>query len=150
MKDDRDDEFFTPAQESGIIEAIKKAEKNTSGEIRVHVENGHDDKDVLHRAGEVFAILGMDRTELGNGVLLYIDLKHHRFAIWGGRGIYELVPEGFWDQTYNLARWHFKNGEITEGLCRAIEQVGEKLKYYFPYRDGDVNELPDEISKGNV
>ena len=76
MKDDRDDEFFTPAQESEIIEAIKKAEKNTSGEIRVHVENGHDDKDVLHRAGEVFATLGMNRTELGNGVLLYIDLPY--------------------------------------------------------------------------
>lgn len=86
MKDDRDDEFFTPAQESEIIEAIKKAEKNTSGEIRVHVENGHDDKDVLHRAGEVFATLGMDRTELGNGVLLYIDLKHHRFAYGAGAG----------------------------------------------------------------
>lgn len=79
-------------------------------------------------AGEVFATLGMDRTELGNGVLLYIDLKHHRFAIWGGRGIYELVPEGFWDQTYNLARGHFKKWGNNRRLVQGHRTGGGKTE----------------------
>jgi len=33
------EEFLTPIDEQEIVAAIKTAEKNTSGEIRVHIEN---------------------------------------------------------------------------------------------------------------
>ena len=35
-----------------------------------------------------------------------------------------------------------------EGLAEAVRMTGEKLKVHFPYKEGDVNELPDEISFG--
>ena len=144
------DDFFTSAQENEIVEAIRRAERETSGEVRVHIEDGDPSVEVLDRAAEVFNLLGMTQTALKNGVLLYLDITHHRFAIWGGQGIYEVVPHDFWDATYAAAIGLFRQGKITEGLCAAIEQVGIELREFFPYSQDDVNELPDEISKGRI
>ena len=135
--------FFTPQQEASIVEAIRRAEKSTSGEVRVHIEE-------LRRAAEVFDALGMTATALHNGVLFYLDIRNHRLAIWGGQGIYEAVPHGFWDEEYRLIARAARRGKLAEGLCEAIEQVGEKLRTYFPYQTDDINELPDEISKGRI
>lgn len=143
-------DFLSPDGEREVIDAIRCAEKNTSGEIRVHIEAGDGLLPPLVRASRVFEILGMHHTEKGNGVLLYIDVAHHGFAIWGGRGIDEVVPEGFWNGIYILVRDNFRSGKITQGLTEAITQVGTLLKEFFPYQSDDVNELPDEISRGNV
>ena len=143
-------DFLSSEDEKKVVEAISRAEKNTSGEIRVHIEEGDGILPPLVRAEKVFYILEMQKTQLGNGVLLYIDVRHHTFAIWGGKGIYEVVPQDFWNQIYQTITAHFKKGEVRQGLCNAIEQVGEKLKYYFPYQSDDINELPDEISKGTI
>ena len=40
------DEFLTAEQEQSLIEAIGVAEKNTSGEIRIHIEKKTDLLDV--------------------------------------------------------------------------------------------------------
>ena len=93
--------FFTPQQEASIVEAIRRAEKSTSGEVRVHIEEGDLRVEVLRRAAEVFDALGMTATALHNGVLFYLDIRNHRLAIWGGQGIYEAVPHGFWDEEYS-------------------------------------------------
>ncbi|MDD4820037.1 MAG: TPM domain-containing protein [Flavobacteriales bacterium] len=143
-------DFLSPEEEKKVVNAISRAEKNTSGEVRVHIEEGDGSLPPLVRAEKVFYLLEMEKTQLGNGVLLYIDVRHHTFAIWGGRGIYDVVPQNFWDQTYHTVADFFRKGKRCEGLCVAIEQVGEKLKYYFPYQSNDINELPDEISKGTI
>ena len=150
MKDDRDDEFFTPAQESEIIEAIKKAEKNTSGEIRVHVENGHDDKDVLHRAGEVFATLGMDRTGTWQRRIAVHRSEAPPFCHMGRARDIRTRPGRVLGPDVQPGARAFQKWGNNRRLVQGHRTGGEKLKYYFPYRDGDVNELPDEISKGNV
>ena len=143
-------DFLSPEGERSVIEAIGRAEKNTSGEIRVHIEAGDGLLPPLVRASRVFETLGMHATQQGNAVLLYIDVAHHGFAVWGGRGIDAVVSEGFWDETYMLVRTYFREGKMAEGLVKAIEQIGVQLKEYFPYQSDDVNELPDEISRGNV
>lgn len=94
--------FFTPQQEASIVESIRRAEKSTSGEVRVHIEEGDLRVEVLRRSAEVFDALGMTATALHNGVLFYLDIRNHRLAIWGGQGIYEAVPHGFWDEEYRL------------------------------------------------
>lgn len=142
--------FFTPQQETEIVAAIRRAEKATSGEVRVHIEEGDLRIEVLRRAAEVFDALNMGATALGNGVLFYLDIRNHRIAIWGGQGIYDAVPHGFWDDEYALIAAAGRRGKLSQGLCQAIEQVGEKLRTYFPYQTDDVNELPDEISKGHI
>ena len=140
-------DFLTPSQEKQIIEAIKLAEKSTSGEIRVHIENSTE-KPPMERALEVFYLLKMDATNLKNGVLFYIAVESKQFAILGDEGISNKVPENFWDTEKELVLSHFSKGEFTKGMELAILEVGKKLKEFFPYQSNDTNELSDEISKG--
>lgn len=139
--------FLTVEEENLIVDAIKLAEKNTSGEVRVHVEKSTD-KLPFERATEVFHELKMDTTELRNGVLFYVAVESKKFAIIGDKGINDKVPNNFWDAEKDLMLSYFKKGEFEKGLELAILEVGEKLKEFFPYQSDDTNELSDEISKG--
>lgn len=139
--------FFSDEQKTQITEAIKQAEFNTSGEIRVHVEN--DCKiDVLDRAAVIFNKLQMHKTEQRNGVLFYVALLDHKFAILGDAGINAKVPVGFWNEINDTVITHFKKVEYTDGLTKGILMAGEQLKKHFPYKANDVNELSDDISFG--
>lgn len=134
------------AGEKRVVDAIKAAEKNTSGEIRVHIEEDSD-KEPLDRALEVFEKHGMHNTELRNGVLFYVCTKSHRFAIIGDEGIDEKVSDDFWESTKDRVIKSFVSGEFAEGLALGIQEAGNQLAQYFPYQDGDKNELSDEISR---
>ena len=141
-------EFLTKAEEQEIIEAIVIAEKNTSGEIRVHVEE-NSTKPSMERAKEVFHILKMDATELKNGVLFYICTATKSFAILGDKGINDLVGADFWNSTKDIVIEKFKEGQYKDGLIKGILEAGEQLKKYFPYNhEGDMDELSNEISRG--
>ncbi len=137
--------FFPPEEEDRIIQAIQQAERNTSGELRVHLEEDCRG-DVMKEAARIFQKLGMHKTAARNGVLIFIAPERRQFAIIGDRGINEKVPPDFWAQERDLMREHFKRGEFTEGVCAVIGQIGEKLQAYFPYQSDDENELPDDIS----
>lgn len=141
-------EFLTEEQEQQVIEAIQKVENQTSGEIRVHIEESCD-KDPLERAARIFHELGMDQTELKNGVLIYVASEDHKAAVYAGKGIHDQVEEGFWDDVLNTLIEHFKKEEFEEGIEAAVHKVGPKLKELFPYRKGDTNELSNEISYEN-
>ena len=139
---------FTKEQKEAMVAAIQKAEKDTSGEIRVHIEN-RSKIEVLDRAADVFAELKMHKTALRNGVLIYVALLDHKLASLGDAGINSKVPTGFWDSIKTNMVEKFKQGAITEGICEAVITAGEQLKAYFPYQEDDVNELPDDISFSN-
>jgi len=141
------EDFLTASQEQQIIEAIKTAEKNTSGEIRVHIEKGTE-KPPMERALEVFYFLKMDTTKLRNGVLFYIAVESKKFTIIGDEGINNKVHENFWETEKDLMQTHFLKGEFSTGIELAILEVGNKLKDFFPYHANDTNELSNEISKG--
>jgi uncharacterized membrane protein len=140
------EEFLTAEQEQTLIAAIKDAENNTSGEIRVHIEKTSNEPP-MERALEVFRFLNMDDTALRNGVLFYIAVESKKFAIIGDEGINKVVPTGFWDEEKELVLSYFKKGDFSTGLELAILEVGKNLKKYFPYQSDDTNELSDEISK---
>ena len=131
-----------------IVEAIKQAELNTSGEIKVHIEN-HCRGDVEQRSITVFNKLKLNETKLRNGVLIYLAIKDRKFAILGDEGINNVVENGFWDDVKDMMLSHFKKGNFTEGLEQGILRCGEKLKTYFPYQTDDTNEIPDDISYEN-
>ncbi|MFA5299378.1 MAG: TPM domain-containing protein [Lutibacter sp.] len=141
------EDFLTTAQEQAIIKAIEVAEKNTSGEIRVHIEK-NTELPPLERALEVFHLLEMNKTELRNGVLFYVSVESKKFAILGDEGIHIKVKENFWDAEKELMLSYFKKEEFSKGLELAIIEVGNKLKEFFPYQSNDTNELSNEISKG--
>ncbi len=139
--------FFKAREKEAILNAIGDAEKNTSGEIRVHVESCSGIDPVV-RAETVFKNLGMANTELHNGVLIYLAVKDRKFAIIGDEGIHRAVPSGFWDETKAGMEQLFRAGKFLEGVCLGIRLAGENLARYYPCLAGDVNELPDEISEG--
>ena len=141
------EDFLTAEEEQEIVTAITIAEKNTSGEIRVHIENSSK-KPPLERAKEVFLSLEMDKTEAKNGVLFYIGVADKSFAIIGDQGIDNKVEADFWNVTKDAVISHFKNQKYKDGLVAGILSAGERLKKYFPYQENDSNELSNEISKG--
>lgn len=124
--------------------SIEWAEKATSGEVRVCIESVCE-KDAYERAVECFIDLDMQNTKLRNGVLVYVALDAHKFAIIGDTGINKLVADDFWDSTKSLMLEKFKSGEIAEGISIGIIEAGKQLKKYFPYQSDDLNELPDDI-----
>jgi len=137
--------FFSKEQQDLILAAVKEAEKDTSGEIRVHIETNCPE-DVLDRAAWIFKKLGMHKTAVKNGVLFYLAVEDKKFAIIGDAGINSKVPAGFWDSISELLKKNFKTGYFTEGLSEGIILAGRQLKTHFPYQKDDVNELSDEIS----
>ena len=137
--------FFTKEEQQKIVAAIKEAELNTSGEIRVHIEN-HCKEEALERAAEVFYDLKMDRTAARNGILFYLAVKDHKFAIIGDEGINREVEHDFWNDIKDEIISNFKENKFAEGLIAGILKCGDKLKKYFPHQNDDVNELSDEIS----
>lgn len=139
--------FLTNEEEQEIVAAISMAEKETSGEIRVHIEKTTS-KVPYDRALEVFVELKMHETELKNGILIYLAVADKQFVICGDKGINDVVPTDFWDTTKDAMLSHFKNSDFKQGLIDGIQKAGNQLKNYFPWQEGDTNELSNEISKG--
>lgn len=137
--------FFSKEQQAQILASVREAEKETSGEIRVHIESSLKG-DLLDRAAWLFNKLGMYKTAERNGVLFYLAIDDRRFAILGDAGINAKVPAGFWDSISEHLMKNFKEGKFTEGLSEGIILAGKQLKSHFPYTKDDVNELSDEIS----
>lgn len=141
------EDFLTRNEEEEIIEAIRSAERNTSGEIRVHLETSCEG-DAVERAVKVFDFLHMNNTRFGNGVLIYVAVEDRSMVILGDEGINKAVPNNFWESTKDTILAHFKNGAIKKGLVMGIHEAGEQLKAHFPYRPDDRDELSNEISTG--
>ncbi|SDR98186.1 TLP18.3, Psb32 and MOLO-1 founding protein of phosphatase [Formosa sp. Hel1_31_208] len=141
------EDFLTAQEEQEIIEAIRKAEMNTSGEIRIHIEH-HSEHDAFERAMEVFHFLKMDNTKLQNGVLIYLAIDDRTFVIYGDKGINDVVPKEFWNSTKDVMQNHFKTNRFKDGLIEGVLKAGEQLETHFPWNHNDRNELTNTISKG--
>jgi uncharacterized membrane protein len=136
---------FNEDEQQLIRHAIERAEKNTSGEIRICVEKTCSE-DPLNRAAGYFFKLEMEKTKLRNGVLIYLSTDDHKFAIIGDAGINQVVPPNFWDETKEAMLACFKEGNLAQGIITGIDRAGKKLQQYFPYQTGDKNELSDDIA----
>jgi len=140
--------FLSKKDEKEIVAAIGKAEKNTSGEVRVHIE-AHTDEDHFEHALKVFQQLEMHKTELRNGVLIYIAVNDHQFVILGDEGINKAVPDDFWESTKDIMQKHFRKGHFKTGIIEGVLKAGLELKAHFPYQEDDQDELSNEISKSS-
>ena len=141
------EDFLTPNEEQEIVEAIRLAELNTSGEIRVHIESSANG-DAAKRALELFHFLKMDNTKLQNGVLFYVAVTDRHFVIYGDKGINDVVDTNFWNSTKDIMQAYFKKNQFKDGLVNGIKRAGLELQAHFPYFDNDTNELSNAISKG--
>ena len=142
-------EFFSAEDKAQIVEAIRMAEKETSGEIRIYVESKNPFVDPIDRAAEVFFKLKMQDTDHRNAVLLYIAMKHHELALFADEGIYQKAGATYWDNAVKNMIAQFTKDNISNGIEQCVRQIGETLKEKFPYiPTEDKNELPDEIVFG--
>ncbi len=140
--------FFSKEEEERMVEAIRSAEKQTSGEIRLFMEQRCAFLNPLDRAKEVFAELEMFKTKDRNAVLLYIATKDQQLAVLGDEGIYQKMGQAFWDSEVKLILSEFKQHHFIDGVCKIIGDVGVALKENFPYESDDKNELDDGIVYG--
>lgn len=140
------EDFLSKKEEEEVVEAIRTAEKQTSGEIRVHLEKSSGG-DIWNRAMEVFHLLKMDNTKDANGVLIYVAVEERNFVIYGDKGINDVVPKDFWESTKDAIVAQFKKGHYKQGLIDGIHKAGEQLQKHFPWEEGTVNELSDKISR---
>ena len=134
----RPEDFLTADQQKTVVDAVRFAENGTSGEIRIHIE-GECNTTPLKRAEELFGRLGMHKTKLRNGVLIYVACNSKVFAIIGDKGINEVVPENFWEDVIRIMSIRFREGRFAEGLAEAVAASGEKLKRFFPVSKDDIN-----------
>jgi uncharacterized membrane protein len=142
-------DFFTQEENKQLVDAIQKAEHQTSGEVRLFVESKCKYVDALDRAQEIFAGLKMHETELRNATLIYVAIKDKQAAVFGDQGIHQKVGEQYWKDVVSKMLLQFRNQKLADGICQGIHDLGEALKSHFPYNsDTDKNELPDEIVFG--
>ena len=142
-------DFFSAEEKARIVEAIRVAEKETSGEIRIYVEGKNPFMDPIDRAREIFTELKMHNTLHRNGVLLYIAMKDHELALYGDEGIYNKVGAEYWDREVKAMIGKFTKESIVSGIELCISDIGQTLKETFPYEETtDKNELPDDIVFG--
>jgi len=138
--------FFSDEEKARIVESIRAAESETSGEIRVHLSSGPCRSGVLNSAAHWFEKLKMHKTKLRNGVLFFLSIKDRQFAIIGDVGINLCVPDNFWEDIKNQMFVRFNEGLFADGLSEGIRMAGEHLKVYFPVQKDDVDELSDDLS----
>jgi uncharacterized membrane protein len=143
------EEFLTEAEKQRVVSAIKEAERQTSGEIRLFIESHCRFVQSLDRAEELFFQLKMTETAERNATLIYVAIRDHQAAIYGDKGIHEKVGTAYWQEEIGKMFDHFRKNELAEGLIHVITDIGEALRQHFPYNSStDKNELPDEIVFG--
>lgn len=141
--------LFAEDENVRIVDTIRKAEQQTSGEIRVFIESRCRFVDPLDRAAEIFWNLKMDHTAHRNSVLVYVAVKDHQFAIFADTGIHQKLGNEFWQNEVQLMTRHFKEHHYLEAILKVIEDTGAALAQHFPYDPhADKNELPDDIVFG--
>ena len=145
----RKKEFFTAEEKQLIVDAVRSAERMTSGEVRVFVESKCPYMDAIDRASQLFFKLEMERTDDRNGVLIYVATKDRQLAVFGDGGIHKKVGDEYWKNEVNKMIQAFNKDNYAEGIRQVITDVGQTLTKHFPYNnDTDKNELPDDIVFG--
>lgn len=139
-------DFIDEAGQRRVAQAITRAEAHTTGEICVHVTPHGHHSDILVDAEHAFNRLQLFRTRERNAVLVFVAYADRRLAIIGDKGINDVVPAGFWDDTVAQLIVHLKNGNATDGICNAVATIGEKLARFFPATRNDINELSNEVT----
>ena len=144
----RTKEFLSRLDHDRIVQAIKAAEAQTSGEIRVYVQRGRIEDDPLVAAQRRFQELGMQKTRERNAVLIFVAPRAQKFAVIGDEAVHQKCGAEFWQQLVDAMRHHFQKENFTEALVKAIEDTGYLLASHFTTTPDDRDELPDEIIEG--
>ena len=141
--------FFSDEERQLIVDAVRTAERRTSGEVRIFVESRCPYMDAIDRAAEVFLKLQMHKTVERNAVLIYVAITDRQLAVYGDEGIHKRVGQEYWDREVKQMISSFNRENYAEGIRDCVTDIGEALHEHFPFNnDTDKNELPDNIVFG--
>ena len=140
------DKVLHPTDQQKIVDAIRAAERVTSGELKVHVELRCPGGDAYKRAVTLFQRLGLTKTKERNAVLVYVATRDRKFSILGDSGIHEEVGSAFWAEAVQRMKVAFARGAFGEGIAGAVQSVGQRMAKKFPHKADDVNEIDNEIT----
>ena len=129
-----------------VLEAIRRAEAGTSGEIRVLIAR-HASADPLASAQAYFRSLGMAHSAHRNGVLIFVAPRSRSFAVIGDSGVHEKCGDAFWTALAKAMGEHFRRGDFNEGLVHGIERAGDMLARTFPRSKDDPPAGPPEADE---
>ena len=138
-------EFLSKLEHDRIIEAIRKVESKTSGEIRVLIQRGKLNSDPFVAAQRKFHRLGMHKTRERNAVLIFVAPRVHKFAVIGDEAIHKQCGDEFWQGVVEKMRIHFQNEKFSDAVIEALKEIGTVLARHFPKTGEDTNELPDDV-----
>lgn len=115
-----------------IVQAIAAAETGSTAEIRVHLSRRLFEKAPLKRAFRLFDRFGMSRTQHRNAVLLYINLRRHRFAIVSDQSADQTLGGTYWKEFARGLAEDLRATDPERAIAQAISRLGEKLRLHFP------------------
>ena len=138
-------DFASAADLDAVAAAVAQAEARTAAEIRVHLDH-RCAGEPMARAVAVFERLGMHRTALRAGVLVYIAVADRKLAVIGDAGIHARVGQEYWDRIVGRVLAFLREGHAREGLVEAVGEIGTALAEHFPRDRDDRNELSDRVS----
>jgi uncharacterized membrane protein len=138
------DRLLHPTDQARVLNAVKAAERLSSGEIKVHVEARCRGGDAPARAGELFRALGLQRTEKRNAVLIYLAVRDQLFALHADSGI--AADAAFFEGASRALANGLKRSAFGDGLVGAVQAIGHKLAARFPRAADDRNAIDNEIT----
>jgi len=136
--------FLSRIDDGAVVAAIVRAEKKTSGQIRVFVSH-HKVVNAVSAAQRHFLRLGMDRTRGHNAVLIFVAPKSRQFAIIGDQAVHERCGEEFWKRVAGEMTEYFRQSQWTRAIVHGVATAGSVLAEHFPSEPGGGNELPDRV-----
>ncbi len=138
-------DFLNQLRHDDIVAAIRDAERQTSGEIRVFITRKPVD-DPVSAAQSAFVHLGMEKTRERNGVLIFVAPRAQKFAVIGDSAVHAKCGDVFWQEMKDAMADHFRKSEFTQGIILGVKKAGALLAQQFPHRRDDQNELPDDVA----
>ena len=117
--------------EDKIAEAILDAEARSTGVIVVEL-SPRARGGVRKAAERSFERLRLHRSPHRNNILLFVVPSRREFAIVGDAGIHSKVGQEFWDRLAAVVGQDIRNADLTTGLVRGIEEIGQQLAAHFP------------------
>ena len=142
--------LLSDADFDAITAVIARAEAQTSGQIKVHLERRVHGRtsDALARAKQVFAHLELHLAAERHAVLIYLALGDRKLAIIGDAGIHAHVGDEYWSAIRDHMVTNLRAGAPREAIVGAVNEVGRVLREHFPRRPGDSMDAGDELSLG--
>ena len=137
-------QFLNQIDQDRIVKAIQQAESLSSAEIRVFVTR-RQVADPVAAGKQRFQKMGMHKTALRNGVLIFVAPASQAFSILGDEAIYGHCGDEFWQKVAGVMKSHFQQGRFTDAIEHGITEAGRLLAEHFHRSKGDVNELPDGV-----